>query len=353
MMLKKNRLVNISLVVLSFFAFNCYAFAAPALWKQDYQVNITKGLQYLHSVQNKDGGFSPREGRPSDRTTTLWVMMALSSVGENVTSNNWKPKGQSPLDYVMKSKETLKTTCDYARLLLALTTAQQSTVYQGTNLVQKITSFQQKNGQFGQPAQQETGAINVHIWSILALASAGEKIPNQELAKQWLLDRQNKDGGFGWFEGVDSDADDTGAALQALTVLGENQSNSLAMQKAVTYLKTCQGKDGGFNSGWMGDKSNSATDAWVIQGLVAAGIDPAAKEWSVNGKNVLTHLLGLQKEKGFFSWTAETPSSKVLVTAYSLLALSGNPHPVNGGKYVDPVVKKSTVQKTVPKKGTK
>ena len=47
--------------------------------------------------------------------------------------------------------------------------------------------------------------------------------------------------------------------------MGEDE-NSPAIQRGLTYLKSCQGEDGGFNSGYMnGDKSNASTDAWVIQ----------------------------------------------------------------------------------------
>jgi len=72
----------------------------------------------------------------------------------------------------------------------------------------------------------------------------------------------------------------------------------------------------------MGSKSNSATDARVLQGLFTAGENPVSEEWSINGKNAVTHLLSLQSTDGFFNWTSDVESSPVMMTAYAVMALA-------------------------------
>lgn len=305
------------------------ALASNSFPQQQVDRSINKAINYLHSIQNDDGGFPADKGRDSSRVTTAWVIMALIAAGEDVTGENWASHGQTPVDYLKNSKDSLEETNDYARTLLALTAANRGTVYQGMNLAEKIASFQQSSGQFAQLAQGEQGLINSHMWSILALASTGQDIPNKEQAKQWLLNRQNADGGFGWAEGVASDADDTAVAVQTLVLLGENPQDSSAIKDALNYLKEYQDKNGGFSTGWMNDDSNSATDAWVLQGLLAAGEDPVSEKWSVDGKNAVTHLLSLQSSEGFFNWKPGVKSSPVKMTAYAVMALSKKPLPVN------------------------
>jgi hypothetical protein len=326
-MINKRSIVCISVALMLIFSFAGIALAGNSFPEQQAEQSIKKAITYLHSVQNDDGGFPAQAGRASSRTITAWVVMALAAAGENVAGGKWSPSGQGPIDFLKNCKDSLESTGDYAVTLLALTAAHQGTAYQGADLAGKIVSFQQTGGQFAQPARGERGLINYHMWSILALASTGQDIPNKERAKEWLLARQNKDGGFGWAEGVASDPDDTAVAIQTLVMLGEDPQSSPVIRGALSYLKSCREKDGGFS--WESNKSNSATDAWVLQGLFAAGENPVSEEWSVDGRNAVTHLLALQNSDGSFNWMPGVQSSPVLMTAYAIMALAKKPFPVN------------------------
>lgn len=330
-MRKRKILICLSLALLFVFIFTGTSFANDSYPDQKVSQSIKKAVSYLHKYQNDDGGFSSKKGGPSSRALTSWVVMAIVAAGEDVTGSAWEPSGKNPIDYLKNCNKELEETCDYARLLLSLTAAKQGTMYRGIDLAAKIASFQQESGQFFQPAWNEHGMINSHMWSILALASAGYDIPDKDKAKKWLLKHQNEDGGFGWVEGTYSDTDDTGVAIQALVMLGEDPATSSAIKKALKYLKDCQQKDGGFSCGndWMGNESNSASDAWVLQGLLAAGENPVSEKWSVNGKNPLSHLLSLQNNDGSFNWKEGVTSSPVKMTAFAIMALAGKPHPVN------------------------
>ncbi|QNB45819.1 hypothetical protein BR63_05530 [Thermanaerosceptrum fracticalcis] len=289
--------------------------------------NIKKAVAYLAAVQNSDGGFPSEKGRKSSMGITAWVIMALRAAGEDVKSNKWMKGGRNPLDYLNTGSNLLEATNDYARTLLALTASKCGAEFNGIDLAEKIISFQRDNGQFAQPDLGELELVNSHMWAIIALASAGREIPNKDKAREWLLSQQNEDGGFGWALGGESDPDDTGVAITTLVLLGENPQDSTAIQKALKYLKKCQEADGGFV--WTGQRSNAATDAWVIQGLVAVGEDPFSVGWQANGKNPVAHLLSLQNSDGSFSWMKDVVSSPVLMTAYAIMALAQRPFPVN------------------------
>lgn len=329
-MMNKKIIITISLVLLIAFSFTSVAFAGNDFSKQQATQSINNAVKYLQSIQNEDGGFPSRPGRPSSRGLTCWVVMALNAAGGNVEGSDWAQSGNNPIDYLNNCEGSLEETIDYARLLLALSASGKGAIYDGGNLAEKIASFQQSNGQFGQVDQNEQGMINTHMWSILSLVSAEYEIPHKENAKKWLINKQNEDGGFGWLEGLESDVDDTAVAIQTLILLGEDSATSTAIKNALSYIKDYQEKSGGFSAGeWMGNNSNSASDAWVLQALWAAGENPVSDKWSVNGKNAVTHLLGLQSNDGYFYWKPEVDSSKVQMTAYAILALAQKPHPVN------------------------
>lgn len=326
--MNKNK-VLFSIVIAFFIVFQATSIGFTQNITIDYEIekSISRAIKYLHDIQNDDGGFPAKKGRSSSIALTCWVIMALTAVGEDVKDSYWTPKDKNPIDFIKNSNVDLQETVDYARMLLALTAANEEIVYNGENLLNKIISFQKSNGEFYQSG--EKGMINTHIWSILAIASTGNEIPNKEKAKQWLISNQNEDGGFGWLVGVESDSDDTAAAIQALILFGEDP-DSLVIKKAFEFIKNCQQSDGGFSAGkWIGTDSNSASDSWVLQALAAIRKNPISDIWSIKGKNALTHLLSLQNENGSFDWKKGISSSPVQMTAYSIMALKGKPFPIN------------------------
>lgn len=326
----RKKIISLGIVILLILSVSTMGFAANTLSNVEATQSINKAINYLHSMQKEDGGFAGRVGGNSSRGLTSWVIMALEASGEDVSGENWTVAGKNPIDYLYDCNDELEETIDCARLLLALSAAGQGSHYHGDDLAQKIASFQQSDGQFGQFDMGEQEMINAHMWSILALASAGYEIPNKEKAKKWLLERQNEDGGFGWLEGVESDTDDTAAAVQTLIILGEKTEDSLAIKKALDFLKKYQQQDGGFSAGErMGKDANVASDAWAMQCIIAAGQSPQSNEWSINGKNGVIHLLNLQNADGSFDWKTGVSSSPVTMTAYTIMALAQKPHPVN------------------------
>lgn len=319
----------LSLLIMTVLILQGPAFGAIAQANNEPAVQpaVSRALDFLKDMQNPDGGFPYAPGGPSSSAAADWVVIALCAAGEDITSAAWSPRGISLLEYMSDQQSQMESTCDLARSLLA---------WQGIDgqartqeLVSIIKGFQQPDGQFCQPSAGEQGYINAHLWSVLALLSAGAEVPAPERARSWLLQQQNEDGGFGWATGIESDADDTAAAIQVLRALGE-PSSAASLQKALSYLRSCQGSDGGFNSGWMGAPSNASTDSWVIQALLASGSDPRSAQWIVNGQDPWKHLLSLQNKDGGFNWTSNQEGTSVTCTAAALLALLQKPFPFSG-----------------------
>jgi len=324
----KNKVkILISMVLVLLLLLSTPVMAVSQVSNKQVSASIKKAVAYLASIQNSDGGFPSTKGRDSSPGITNWVIMALKAAGEDTGSSKWKKSGKSPLDYLERSATSLKDTNDYSRTLLALTASNSGTKFEGIDLTEKIISFQQENGQFAQQDKGEKDLINAHMWAVIALSSAGKDIPNKDKARKWLLDRQNGDGGFGWAVGAESDPDDTGVAITALVLLDENPGESVAIKAALAYLKKQQKDDGGF--AWTDCESNAPSDAWVIQGLVAAKEDLYSTNWTKNENTSVSHLVSLQKSDGSFKWMPDVESSPVLMTAYAIMALAEKPFPVN------------------------
>ncbi len=322
-MMKKTRIVitKILLFILIMSNLNS-AFAQNITTEQRVDKSINQAIEYLHNIQNNDGGFPTEKGKPSSTAMTSWVIMTLRAAGENITNDTWTKNNKNPIDFMEEKSNKLESTTDYARTILALTATDQPLTYNGENILNKISSFQQPNGAFLQSDQGEEGMINAHMWSILAIASKDNDIPNKQKAKEWLISKQNEDGGFSWLEGADSDCDDTGVAIQTLILLGENPKTSKVIKKAVDYLKSYQQQDGGFSTGsWMGKDTNIASTSWAIQGIIASGETPS--------NDNISYILSLQQSDGSFNWKKGTSSIPAQMTSYAIIALKQKPFPVN------------------------
>lgn len=273
---------------------------------------VEMGINYLTALQNSDGGFPLEKGLPSSPEVTDWVVMALAAAGEEIDSKT--------LTYLAKER-SLTSITDYARTILALTA-----IGEKEELSEELRCWQLSSGQFARKEFAETELVNGHLWSVLALVSAGKAIPEKEKALNWLVAQQNEDGGFAWAVGGDSDPDSTGIALSALAILGV-EKEAIVVQRALEYLKSRQTLTGGF--AWWGEEPNTATNAWVIQGLIAIGENPIGDKWLAAGKSPRDHLIALQNEDGSFQWMEGVNSSTVLMTAYALVGLTDNFYPVN------------------------
>jgi squalene-hopene/tetraprenyl-beta-curcumene cyclase len=122
--------------------------------------------------------------------------------------------------------------------------------------------------------------------SINALMDAGESIPDSAPLRRWLLDQQYREihpftsaapGGWGWtpLPGAAPDADDTSGALLALRNLGVTAESSAAAKAGAAWLLDLQNRDGGwptFCRGWGHlpfDRSSADISAHALRALAA------------------------------------------------------------------------------------
>lgn len=327
---------------------------------------VQRAIGYFREIQLPDGdiGYS--------YMVSAWVTMALASAGVDPHTVRVESTLNSIVDFLfvhdaqLRSRHTSAT--DWERVILALTAAHENPrTFASNDHIAGLLQFWDGN-QFG-----SVNALNDDFFAIHALRSAGFPADSIYIQKpmQHILAHQNPDGGWSYAIGVRSDSDDTAAAIEALIAAGYQPQSSGgglasvassfnarwsgscpgdAVACALAYLDLVQNPDGGFpyhfveGGSWVapeaanakGDDpadqestSNTASDAWVIQALVAAGENPTGPRWTTpSGANPVTHLLSLQEPDGSFRWTGTSISGPAWMTAYALPALLGKPYPI-------------------------
>jgi prenyltransferase beta subunit len=314
----------------------CLLPAATAALAPDAEAQATldRSVRFLQEAQNADGGFGGRAGGASDPDFSAWVAYALAAASVN-------PQDQARLDgvdvftYLTRHTAELRETTDFDRVaLVALASCTSPNDFGGVDPVGTILARQLPDGSFPQRAGLPSGWINATIWSIFPLSAIGT--PGAEAAvataAEWLLDHQRPDGSWGsTTEASESEADMTGAAVEALVAAdlegADAQARVAAAEtKAFEYLKTLQGPDGGFRE-LKGSPENSASTAWVLQGMWAAAVNP--REWRTEaGADPLSFLASLQRPDGSIGWTADNDLNSLWMTAQVGPALAGTTYPL-------------------------
>jgi hypothetical protein len=306
----------LSLIIIFTLLLSCL-FITPVGAAEQYPCDseAAKALNYLRGQQAADGSIS-------DFLTSAWVVMAIAAAGED--PNSWQV-GSNPtiVDYLATNADSASNTNDYSRMILAIAASGGDPAdFGGVNFLSLLEAAYDGT-QIG-----DASLLNDDYWGVLALVSAGVD-PDSSSAIQdsvsFIISNQNPNGGWSWGVSKESDADDTAAAIMALVATGELPS-SAPIANGLAYLKSIQMDNGGFES-W--GSTNSATDSWSIDGIVAAGQNPIDDAWkSDENKDPVDDLLTFQNQNGSFNWTETTPSNLELMTAYAITALLGVPYPV-------------------------
>jgi energy-coupling factor transport system substrate-specific component len=261
-------------------------------------------VAWLEGAQNEDGGYGESPGTESAQAMTGWAMLGFEAAGVNpqdVTS----AAGKTPVAYLEEVISTVQSPGDLARTILALQGAGvEPRESGGRNLVAALLARRREDGSY-------EDWPNSTAYAVLALRSAG--VENVESSLRWLRSAQNEDGGWGDVVGSPSNADGTGAVLQALS------PSSQAARQAVEYLRGAQQRGGGFRLGGNG-ALNTQSSAWAVQGLLAAGADPA--QFKRGGKSAYQYLEDSQAGDGHYRYSAQSDQTPVWVTGEVLVATS-------------------------------
>ncbi|HEX5375313.1 MAG TPA: prenyltransferase/squalene oxidase repeat-containing protein, partial [Solirubrobacterales bacterium] len=263
---------------------------------------------WLESVQNADGGFGTSPGSASSAAITGWAMLGLEAAGRNPL--DIAQGGRTPVDFLRSNLDQLTSAGDLSRTILALEGAGlDSRDFGGRNLVSDLAKRRASNGSY-------VGWPGSTAYAVIALRTAGATGSLQK-SLSWLGNVQNGDGGWGDVPGQPSNADVTGAVMQAMP-------SSQAAANGLTYLRKHQRSSGGFAGG--SGEVNSQSTSWAAQGMIAFGADPAAVE--SGGNSALDYLAERQAADGHYSYSASSDQTPVWVTAEVLVAASGGSLPV-------------------------
>lgn len=271
--------------------------------------------RYLLNSQNRDGGFGSERGRGSAGTMTADAALGLAATGRNPHDVSYG--GSSVIDYLRRNPPSRDDAGELERTILVLRAAGVSPRrFAGRNLHRDLKRRRPPHGSFG-------GSINHTAFGIMALRAAGERpsAGNVRESAKWLADQQNdEDGGFSHAPGGPSNADMTGAVLEALGAAGLRHGDTA--RDAVDYLKDAQdASTGGFN----GDRTpvNAQSTAWAVQGLVAAGHGDGSVV-----RRALSYLRDLQLGNGSIPYSEEGQHSWVWATGQATAALEKRPFPL-------------------------
>lgn len=256
--------------------------------KKDF--DIEKALEFLYSHQKENGSFG-------ENIYTDWISFSLAS------AENQKVK---PIIYLTKylteNKRESSLITDYERFAMSLMAIGINPYnINGENYIKKITdSFDGE--QFGEKDRDTDD-----IFALIVLQNTGYDKEDEIIvtAKEYILSKQKENGS--WENSVDI----TGASMQALSFLKDEEKIKESLEKAKEFLKEKQENDGSWG--------NISSTAWAMGGINALGEE--AKKWDKNRKDPLDYLAINQAEDG--GTKNEIIENKIWETAYVITALSG------------------------------
>jgi energy-coupling factor transport system substrate-specific component len=290
------------------------ALAIGALSNAVTPASAAKGgstLTWLRGIQNADGGFGTGPGVESDPSMTGWVALGAESAGVNPLDLG--KAGKTPISYLRANAADVRSVGDIERTILVLRGAGLGARgFAGHDLVAELLKQRGGDGSF-------SGQVNLTAFGVLALDAAGARGGNGTSAA-WLAGVENPDGGWGFAARTPSDADSTGAAMQALAATG---GQGAALSKAVAFLRTAQRPGGGFPL--AGGAVNSQSTAWAVQGLVAARTDPGSVRRS---GTPLGYLRARRAADGHYRYSASSDTTPAWVTGQALLAVNRQAFPL-------------------------
>ena len=266
--------------------------------------------RYLLRAQNSDGGFGAAPRQASSPLYSGWTGLGLAAAGNNAR-DVVRRGGRSLAAYLRKGASSLRDIGEIERTVLLLRSAGlDPRDFAGRDLVGEILAKRRADGSIA-------GFVSYTAFGILALRSAGE--PAGGATIRWLVGSQNDDGGYGVARSSSSDSDMTGAALQALAVVGRAKSG--AARRAVGYLRASQAGNGGIAQ-MTGRSPNSQSTSYAVQGLLAVGAGGPVVS------RALTYLTRLQRSDGSIAYSATSSQTPVWVTGQALAALERAPLPI-------------------------
>jgi hypothetical protein len=266
--------------------------------------------RFLLRAQNEDGGFGAAPGQRSSELFSGWSGLGLAAAGRNPRDVH-RRGGRSLAGYLARRASSLGDVGEIERTMLVLKAAGLSPRrFRGRDLAAAVERRRRPNGSIA-------NYVSYTAFGMLALRAAG--VPAGRSTVSWLASARNPDGGYGLTPASVSDSDMTGAALQALAVVG--RARGAAALGAVRWLRASQNGDGGYGQ-MEGRASNAQSTSYAIGGLLAARAGGATLS------RARAYLRRLQRDDGSIAYSSSSSQTPVWVTAQALLALEGRTLPL-------------------------
>ncbi|QBD86787.1 hypothetical protein EW636_03745 [Clostridium tetani] len=235
-----------------------------------------------------------------------WKTVAFNKSGLQLPKNYNGKYLEDTKKLLKDSKGYFYKVTDYERITLGVVAAGgDPRNVGGYNLLDKIYNFHDPKN----PNRKiDFQGLNGVIYALIALDTKNYEIPagakfTREYMLDYVLENRNTDGGWDLnMSGNKSDVDITSMTLIALAphhdyVSKNGKKVTDAIKGAIDWLSKVQRQDGGFNS-WF-TENNSESCAQTIIGLCANGIDPTSAKFTKN-RNLVENLLRFQQSNGEF-----------------------------------------------------
>lgn len=279
-------------------------------------IAATTNNQDLEGVANYlESKFSPNDGIGGPAISD-WAMQGLAAAGR---------RRDYLAAYILRQTQNLsdQPATSIERTILALLAADLNPrqLPNGVDLIATLKGHHQ-NGQTGM-----IGLLNDDIFAILALLATGESIENPQVVDSlnYLLNHQKPNGGFSWSVVGTEDCNNTAVAIQAIALANKaGAETSSQLDRAKSYLLSCQNPDGGF--GYQpSSSSDGASTGWAINAFSALNLDPHLV--ANYGQSPYDYLATLRHQEGGYGWQSNAEPN-LLVSTYVSIALAGKHLPV-------------------------
>ncbi len=289
------------------------------LWRSSYaQIpEITNGLNYLTSVQNQDGSWS-------DTAINTEVLPATVAVVEALKALNLQNSPSYSNAQLWLQSQNLTTTDFLAERIHSLTVA-------GTDKDQLLSYFDRLSYAWGGYDDYDVNNLDTIMALDAMKAISYSDTATIGKALTYLMNSQNSNGGFGFKNGVESNAYVTALALETLNSYSSTFNVQSSLQKAVAYLLTKQDPNGGFGSSpstvyetALAYKALAGliTDATVLGGAVSYLVSTQSTDgsWNEDPYNTALALQALH----FFETRPVTPPQTPAIGTVNGTAVDGS-----------------------------
>jgi hypothetical protein len=326
------------------------ASASAIATAKQIEESVSKGVTYLKGQQKESGEIS---GFGGDWSLSSFAAVNVAAADVNKTGKEGKD-ARSWYESVVgvstwPGEGAVSTDFERAALISYAAGIDPARVSKRQNLLAKIVSYYQSEspGYYG-------STFNATVFGLLALANVKTtggvvRVPQIVLdqAVAAVKANQHTDGGWTWEKAAGNEAalkkasepDMSGAAMAALCSAGVANTNETIVN-AKKYLKSIfEGSSGAFKSAFG---NNTSSNAWVVDGLKACGIDPQGTEFqgpAPNQKTPINFLISQQLAGGGFRYPTSGSTAELYASQDAIRALgSGNftatpPTPAGGPQW--------------------